>query len=578
MAERGGGKRHPKGHPNYYKQLARIKAYYIKKGEEKDREARQLGNEPGITDVDWWDDVELDDEEIELLEWEIEEEEKRQLYLTDKAVRERADAIEAERERDRLAYIAELEEEKKRKQTGEKTKEKAYTYQSEIPEHFKKKKQKGEEKEKETDNQPSTSKPRPGMEWFDDAPAQPGTDAPDGRGGGGGGPSGGGGGQNIESEMQFGKTTKPETRHFRKSFLVNIQNGKDFLKLTRTAPGVGSQTYIQWNEGWQIIPWADIRAYLTPMDYFQLALCRKWRIKRIAVKMEGIIPFQVDLSGATNSTTATFNNRINIHTYVDDGELLPHINPGVTATHSDTFETPWGEGTNNVLPSPDFDFIGAEQPSAYRYNTSAAFATGEPQRFFSLYNTGRVGSCYPGQKFTRQWVNKNTNWVGRSTNDNILKAFDYSAQTAALVDSAVNKFSQQAWRSGVTGQAVELKEIPGDVTLYTTTKSVYMDTGIPIKFDGPPYILVRVEPYPNLGTGGGLINIYAQAHLHYDMEVECIPMEKPMQYVPLVTGSVSTQGNAEGFQNQIYKDTAYGITDNKVHRVAGVADTDVIYT
>lgn len=379
--------------------------------------------------------------------------------------------------------------------------------------------------------------------------------------------------------MRFGQPTKPHTKHYKKSFLVNIKNGKEYLALQRSAPLVGSQTQITWNEGWQIIPWSDLRAYLTPIDYFELTvMMRKWRIKAASVKLEGVIPFQVDLSGATNSTTATFNNRINLHYYMDDGELLPDIAGMDLQAHSDIFTVPWGEGTNNILKSPDFIFRAADQPSAYRYATDTGFNAAEPQKYFSLYNTGHVKSCYPGQKIFKKWVNPNTNWVGRAPNDSISKFIDVSASTAAQIDTDIFKACQQAYRSGFTGNSATLKSIPGAPTVLVAQKSNYLDTGLPIKFQGPPYFLIRVEPYPNLGTGGGLIDIYAQAHLHYELEIECFPLEKPMTYIPFRTGTAVAQGDADGFQNQLINDCVTGITDNKVHRAAGVSNNDAIYT
>lgn len=302
----------------------------------------------------------------------------------------------------------------------------------------------------------------------------------------------------------------------------------------------------------------------------------------MSVTLEGIIPFQVDLAGAQNSTTATFNNRINIHMYTDDGELLPDIADMDATSHNDKFTIPWGEGTTGKLASPVFRFEGADQPSTFRYFTDNAFTAVTPQKYFSLYNTGRVKSVYPGQKFHKSWTNGNTNWHGRPTNDKIGRAIDISNAAAADVNNKISEFTQQAYRAGPTGANLNnLKEIPvtaGVQAADATNKSMYLDTGLPLKYQGLPYILCRVEPYPNLGTGGGLIDIYAQAHLHYEMTVESMPLEKPTTYVPLLTGTAVAQGTSQAFQQQLYKDSALGITDNKVHRVAGTKDDDAVYT
>lgn len=388
----------------------------------------------------------------------------------------------------------------------------------------------------------------------------------------------------VEEEMAFGFETKPVTKCFKKSFLVNVNNGKANLALAETVPGVGTQSSVTWNEGWQIIPWGDLRAYMTPTDYYEVSvMARKWRIKKMTVKLEGIVPFQVDLSGATNSSTAMFNNRINLHMYTDDGELLPDRR--ITATtldddaHSHQFTAPWGEGDVGLLKSPSFTFVGARQPSQYRYSADNSFSATQPQRFFSLYNTGRVKSYYPGQKFSKSWINPNKAWVGRSPNQTIEKAILLTGIAAADTDDHVNAFTQQAYSAGPTGTAKgTLSSTPTVVAWNERFKSIYLDTGIPIPYEGMPYILVRVEPYPNLGVGGGLIDVYAQAHLHYEMEVEMVPLEKPMQYVPINVLSGEPQGSYQGLQNQVYKDSSLGITDNKVGRVAGTGTQNVIYT
>lgn len=410
-------------------------------------------------------------------------------------------------------------------------------------------------------------------------PMQMGAPAHDGDGGSGGG--GGGSGANIEAEMKFGQPCGMKTHHYKRSFLININNGKANFKCTEATAALGRASVVTWNEGWQIIPWNDLRAYLTPMDYFELTMMnRKWRVKSVKITMEGIIPFQVNLAGAANSTTATFNNRINIHTYVDDGELLPDTISLDPMAHNDTFTTPWGEGTTGLLKSPDFEFSSARAPSAYRYNVLNTLTTGKPQQFFSLYNTGRVKSIYPGQKFERSWENPFKSFVGRPTNDITINSIDITAAPLVDIDELLATYHNSAYRAGITGhQGNQLKQTPSaGPTFDVTQKSRYVDTGIPMKFEGPPYVLVRVEPYPDLGTAGGLLDMYAQAHLHYEMVCEAVPLEKPTTYVPLFSGRAATQGTAKGMARQINNDTCYGVTDNQINRHFGVGDDDSIYT
>lgn len=565
----------PKGHPNYNKQLGAIRQYYLRRNSRNN----PTSNEPA-PDYNDLDEVPLTDAEINQA--------FEQLELDNANERLEATGAGLSWQQwdlfyggdDRVQHTnAPTDTGQASTSTATGSNSKKRERQPGIDTHFEKKEKKPRsQRDKSKTGESSQAMGEP-MDQEPVRPAQLGA----GGGAGGGGAPGGSGGNNIEEEMKFGQPCGTRNHHYKRSFLVNINNGKTQIKLTRTAAAVGKQTQVVWNEGWQIIPWADIRAYLTPTDYFELCVMnRKWRIKTMSVTMEGLIPFQVDLSGATNSTTATFNNRINVHVYTDDGELLPDLGDIDTQAHNELFTVPWGEGSTGLLKSPDFTFLGADQPSAFRYYTDNAFATGNPQKYFSLYNTGRVKSVYPGQKFHKSWVNGNTNWHGRSPNDLFAAAYDLSQLTAADIDRKANELCQQSFRAGPTGHEIlGLKNTPfnpGAQAADVTGKSMYLDTGLPLKYQGLPYILCRVEPYPNLGAGGGLIDIYAQAHLHYEMTVESMPLEKPTTYVPFITGGAVTQGTAQGFQQLLYKDTSLGITDNKVHRIAGTRDGDAVYT
>lgn len=525
------GGRLPRGHPDYSKQLDTVKKHI--RNEKDKRQYRSRSPIQGEPEADWWEDIDITDAEF------------------DKALADIEDIKTVKREKP-------LEQ----PQPGT-SKQKEYTYKSDIKEEF------PTAKRQKTDMSEGLN-----MDFMDevDAGAQAGANA---------GQNGGSGGTNIENELNFGQKTKPHCKTYKKSFLVNINNGKDKLALAWTAGAVGVRSLLEWNEGWQMIPWADLRAYLTPTDWYELmALNRKWRIKKCGFKIEGIIPFQVDLSGATNSSTATFNNRINLHIYEDDGELLPTLNNAVagTMTHNAEFQIPWGESDLGQLPSPNFRFWGAVKPDAHRYCCDSGFANTQPQKYFSLYNTGHVKSCYPGQKFKKEWVNPNTHWVGRVPNDLMDTALDTNTQSAATIDEVSSAFAAQAYDSGVSGTGIRLENTPQTAANYLIAKSHYIDNGVPVSFVGPPYVLIRVEPYPNHGAGGGLINIYAQAHLHYEMEIEMFPMEKPMQYVPLITSPVVAQGSFAAMNQQVIRDTRYGVTDNKVHRVAGTAPGEFNYT
>lgn len=538
----GNGRRNsrlPKDHPNYHKQLAQIRRYY---------DARRGEGEPPPGDDQFWEDLELDEDELAEIDFWTESYQ----YQAGRETREAAEQNQAS-------------------QRGTENPRSAKKRPSEdIREHFK------ETKKRAIDgNMAERMDDTPGGSYDGgNAPIQQG-----GGGGGGGSGAGNNGGSQIEEELKFGKPAITQTRHYKKSYLVNITNGHDkyHLEFVAADTGTGANTpeHVRWCEGFQIIPWGDLRAYLYPIDYYELfALNRKFRIKSAKVTMEGIIPFQVDLLGQ-NTSTATFNNRINIHAYTDDGELLPDLEESLEAySHSNDFALPYGDGNDCTLSAPKFTFFNATRPDFNRYCPNTAFENARPQRWFSLYDTGRVKSVYPGQKLTKTWRNSNTQWVGRAINDNNLLVVQ-QADAAADRKYSIAEVYAQSYRSGLKGEG----NVHGPLIAHNDRKkSNYADTGRPIAFDGPPYLLVKVEPYPNLGAGGGLINIYAQAHLHYELEVEMMALEKPRQYVPIQTGRIYTQGTDTNFAKQVVGDCALGLTDNKIHRVFGTQDNDIVYT
>lgn len=396
--------------------------------------------------------------------------------------------------------------------------------------------------------------------------------------------AGHGGAQNpslpVENELKFGQKQTITTKKFKKSFLCTVDNGVQYLNVANNG-GTGTlQSFVIWNEGWQIIPWADVRAYLTPIDVYNLHMQnRKFRVKSTKVTLEGIVPFQVDLTGGTNTTTATFNNRVNLHIYTDDGELLPDYNLSMdNIAHSEVFTMPWGVGLTGALKPIDFAFNEATIPSGYRYCYDTEFNAAKPQKFFSLYDTGCVESYYPGQKYEKAWTNPLTQWVGRPPNGVLRNSLQIDAPTQEDLLTEVARACGMEWQSGITGRSAAIPSIPIDNSVATNQKCNYIDTGVPMKMEGLPYILVRVEPYPNLGAGAGLVNIYAQFHLHYEMEVEVMPLEKPRTYVPIRSGTVQTQGTSANMSTQFQRDLGYGITDNIIGRAFAPARDDVVYT
>lgn len=402
--------------------------------------------------------------------------------------------------------------------------------------------------------------------------------------GNGEGSSGSGNAPVEQNNLRFGKRRMPYTKNYKRTFLITVDNGVQNLDLSYTQAVIATPAkaqFITWNEGWQIIPWGSLEAYLTPMDFWELQTqCAKWRVKKVKVTVEGLIPFQVDLTGGANTTTATFTNRVNMHVYVDDGKLLPDLDPTNIndISHSDNFCLPWGTGTSGKLFSPSFKFQNAKRPADYRYSKDVEFITTKPQKYFSLYNTGQVSNVYPGQKFEKEWENDCQTWMGRAPNDALLRVIKYDgAASTAILEQNIAGGAMPSYHAGIRGRG----DFPGDLPLDPTTsayKSNYMDTGLPIRMDGTPYILVRAEPYPNLGAAGGLVNIYLQAHIHYEMEIEAVPLENPTTYIPFYSGVVVGQTSSATFNQQVRNDTAAGITGNLIGNMLGTDENDTVYS
>ena len=143
---------------------------------------------------------------------------------------------------------------------------------------------------------------------------------------------------------------------------------------------------IDWNEGWQIIPWGIYKACLSRHEFNMLNMqSRRWRPIKFDVEIEGIIPFQNILqSSGTKECVASFSNRPNLHIYVDDGHILPqqrhwglnHIN------HNEYWSATVLNYSSSKLKSPKFALYNINS-GAWKSKDDALPSADKPQKLFS---------------------------------------------------------------------------------------------------------------------------------------------------------------------------------------------------
>lgn len=395
---------------------------------------------------------------------------------------------------------------------------------------------------------------------------------PDGGSGGGGG----GSGPAPERERPFGSKPHTVTRHYKKSFLVNVDNGTTKLKLQFAAPA-NNRPVVTWNEGWYCIPWGFFESFMTPTDWFELTtMARQFRVKSIKVELEGMIPFQVNLTGGTNSTTATFSNRPNLHIYVDDAAILPDLgtNDRDAMQHSNFWTRPWDVGQGCLLKSPDFTFLGNSTP---QIRTITSYSNTAPQDYFSLYTTGKVKTMYPGQKFHHVWRNPKRSWQSiRVPADDIANGMaTLIAGGSQPVEEDLAKKLGANYTGHVGWSGKNYNQLP--ITDGVDVSNNYYDTGFPVSKDGPPYIMCRMEVYPDLGTGGSAINIYSQMHVHYSAELEYLPMEKRYTYLPAQPNNLLLTTSADAFSTGNKIVGAQFSEGRVIHRTTGPSKNDAFY-
>lgn len=430
----------------------------------------------------------------------------------------------------------------------------------------------------------------------------PGTNAaaPGSGGSGGGGVSGG---PNNEGEIDrpFGQMSRRYTAYYKKSYISYVTNGLagnngnfGWKQNTPAANTGDARNYnIEWNEGWQIIPWGVVGASISRHEFNILNLkARRWRIKSYDVEMEGMIPFQeVIAGGGQKEAVTTFSNRPNMHVYVDDGHLLPTQKNWTAGDvqHNNFWAKAYGNFTDSKLQSPKFTFWNANSARWLQKNVNLAGST-QPDDIFSLYNTGKTSSLYPGMKFKK--THKCTGgWMGaRGCNDYLYhsKNTPNTAEGKQLLSDAQTPYTLASADPGVeqfrnrdttldAGINQQLSTWQGEREKNIWT-AAYWDTGLPPKQGGPPMILVKMEPYYQ--PDNNPMNIFAQVHLHYGMEVEIEEMDMignsidPTDYAPLATAQI----NNENCDHVLGQACFVGPMDNMIDRMKPHGHNTFVWT
>lgn len=355
--------------------------------------------------------------------------------------------------------------------------------------------------------------------------------------GGTGGSSNGGGGHapDAEPERPIGQASRKFTLTFKKSFSSYCNNGinghTDTMAWSQHVGAMAKETYVRWNEGWQIIPWGIARAAISRHEWDMLMLrARRFRFKSHSVEIEGLIPFQhiLNSSGVSTSTVA-FTNKPNVHVYVDDAHLLPAgLWGNGEVEHNDFFsayQLPYGQ---SKLKSPIFKLYNVDTRK-WSMKDRAIPPENRPQQILSLYNTGKVHTLYPGQHFQRTYHVMNGGWrAGRGTFDfnQDVKSYpdaDWWRQASALAqgrDTMVESVTNNTISYGINNLDSVWFNIGAESNegKESNKNSWYRDTNISLPARAPPYILMKSETYYD--PQDNAMDFFHQFHVHYETTVE----------------------------------------------------------
>lgn len=377
-----------------------------------------------------------------------------------------------------------------------------------------------------------------------------------------------------QHDLPFGKPAQRKTVTYKKSFTCYITNGVASMSWTQTAGTTTNDPKVTWNEGWSMpTGWGVLDAAMTPADWVNMnMISKRHRIKACEVEIEGMIPFQETVNTGGNIAVATASNRPNIWCYVDHDHVLPKLGSD-PPTHSGDFQLPYGSYTASVLPRPSFVFNNLNF-SAATLKVGALPGPTEPQRLFTLMNTGKVKTIYPGQKIKERWSPTDKTWrMSRLNLDNQNIGAPAGTNPTTYMEGKANLMTGHP-ANGVAGYN---QPNSGVLTNNNTQQSMsaaqtynfYSDTGLPNRHEAPPYLMLKVEPYYD--SADNALNIYMQCHVHYSVEMEYEEIDKFNTIVPYnftAMGSIATATRAN-FNTQVCKGTAEFANGNELNLISG---------
>nr|QTE03848.1 MAG: capsid protein [Motacilla cinerea parvoviridae sp.] len=397
-----------------------------------------------------------------------------------------------------------------------------------------------------------------------------------GRGPGGGGGNNGNLGTQEISSRPFGKATGVKTKTYTKSYTIYFTNGVESMNWVETSGTTTTSPFTSWNEGWSIIPWGILHSAMTPGDWIELMHCaQRIRIKSTSVELEDMIPFQETSTAAGDTLTqATASNRPNIWLFKDStGRKLPKVNIASTRdfAHNDNFQTPYGDYTSCKLRQPTFIFNNLA-PSQATYKMSALPAATKPQTIYSLTSTGKVKRLMAGGKIKEHWKNPHKTWLMSLLNtDSNENAGTPTGTTALNYQQIKNDLLGPAPEMGIGMRADGQGVMPNPV-ISSNNCHHYADTNLSLKEGGPPYLLIKVEPYYD--TQNNALQIYMKANIHYTMTVEYEEKDHfntfaPYNYSAARPSVTAAEFDSHGRDYQAQfgwgneQNTAYGMNNNR---------------
>lgn len=395
--------------------------------------------------------------------------------------------------------------------------------------------------------------------------------APGGEEGAGGG--GSGTGQNVTVDRPLGQPPHMFMKTFSRSYTCYVENGESSKHWNQNAGSTSTLPSITWCDGWAIVPWSFLPTAVTAHEWAgTICQAKRWRVLGTKVTIDSIIPFQETLvgGGTTKQAVVSFSNRPALLVYLDSGMLLPDLGTEGTMDKIEHNKY-WVENRSNYtkgkLKIPRWNLHGVDT-SKWDYKVSTLPDADNPQSIFSLESNGKIHTLYPGGSYTTSWKNPNKLW--RSTRNHWDLHDKLKVANGADADTYARRFTQTAG-SHFTSTVGQEGVINWGQNLESTRINQYADTGLEMKHVGAPYLLVKMEPY--YGSDDNPMSIFAQVHIHYDIDIEWESIEGMGQLAwHMSTGDITGQSETHSvFDNKLINAMRGHPNDNRLGVAYGPA-------